>query len=137
MISLGGGSFGLQIGGEAADLLLLVMNHKGVNSLLGSKFTLGADVSVAAGPVGRTGEADTDAAMRAEILSYSRTRGLFVGFALEGAVVKHDKSANEILYGEDPEPRSLLAGHSLAIPAEARSFLGLLKELSPRPLPSS
>src|SRR5512134_2559856 len=87
MITIGGGSFGLQIGGQAADYVFLVMNPKGIDYLMRSKFTLGADAAVAAGPVGRTGSASTDASMRAEILSYSRTRGLFAGISLEGAVV--------------------------------------------------
>ena len=132
MISLGGGSFGLQIGGQAADLVFLVMNPKGIDQLIKSQFTLGADASVAAGPLGRTGEADTDLRMRAEILSYSRTRGLFAGLSLEGAVVKQDKDGNRNLYGEDVNPRELLLLWSQPLPPAARAFVNLLQELSPR-----
>jgi lipid-binding SYLF domain-containing protein len=132
MISLGGGSFGLQIGGQAADLVFLVMNPKGIDYLIKSEFTLGADASVAAGPVGRTGEAGTDLRMRAEILSYSRTRGLFAGLSLEGAVVKQDKDGNRNLYGEDVNPRELLLLWSQPLPPAARAFVNLLQELSPR-----
>ena len=132
MISLGGGSFGLQIGGQAADLVFLVMNPKGIDYLIKSEFTLGADASVAAGPVGRTGEAGTDLRMRAEILSYSRTRGLFAGLSLEGAVVKQDKDGNRSVYGEDVNPRELLLLWSQPLPPAARAFVNLLQELSPR-----
>lgn len=132
MISLGGGSFGLQIGGQAADLVFLVMNPKGMDYLIKSQFTLGADASVAAGPVGRTGEADTDLRMRAEILSYSRTRGLFAGLSLEGAVVKQDKDGNFSVYGEDVNPRELLLFWGQPMPPAARGFVDLLQDLSPR-----
>jgi SH3 domain-containing YSC84-like protein 1 len=132
MISMGGGSFGLQIGGQAADLVFLVMNPKGIDYLIKSQFTLGADASVAAGPLGRTGEADTDLRMRAEILSYSRTRGLFAGLSLEGAVVKQDKDGNRNLYGEDVNPKELLLLWSQPMPPAARGFVGLLQDLSPR-----
>lgn len=132
MISLGGGSFGLQIGGQAADLVFLVMNPKGMDYLIKSQFTLGADASVAAGPLGRTGEADTDLRMRAEILSYSRTRGLFAGLSLEGAVVKQDKDGNRTLYGEDVNPRELLLLWGQPMPPTARGFVDLLQDLSPR-----
>ena len=107
MVTIGGGSFGLQIGGQAADLVLLIMNSKGVNSLLKSQFTLGADAAVAAGPKGRTSEAATDIQMRAEILSYSRTRGVFAGLSIEGAVLTQDEDANERLYGEPVSPKRL------------------------------
>ena len=115
LISLGGGSFGLQIGGQAADYVFLVMNPKGIDYLMRSQFTLGGDAAVAAGPVGRTGSAGTDLRMRAEILSYSRTRGLFAGLSLEGSVVKQDKDGNENVYGERggpeaPAPRGRLPG---------------------------
>jgi len=132
MISLGGGSFGLQIGGQAADLVFLVMNPKGIDQLIKSQFTLGADASVAAGPLGRTGEADTDLRMRAEILSYSRTRGLFAGLSLEGAVVKQDKDGNRSVYGEDVNPRELLLFWGQPLPPAARGFVNLLQDLSPR-----
>src|SRR5437868_5524285 len=99
MYALEGGSIGLQIGGEATDFVLLVMNDRGADSLLHSKVKLGADASVAAGPVGRTAAADTDAYMRSEILSYSRARGVFAGISLEGSTLRPDNDANRNLYG--------------------------------------
>ncbi len=132
MITLGGGSVGLQIGGQAADYVFLVMNPKGIDYLLRSKFTLGADLAVAAGPVGRTGSAATDLRMHAEILSYSRTRGLFAGLSLEGAVVKQDGDANLNLYGERVDPRRLLLEESHAVPDPARPLVDLLSTSSPR-----
>ena len=116
MLTLGGGSFGAQIGGQAADYVFLVMNPKGIDNLLRSKFTLGADAAVAAGPVGRTGSASTDLRLQAEILSYSRTRGLFAGVSLEGAVVKQDGDGNENLYGERIEPRRVLFEEGAEVP---------------------
>ncbi|HKZ31555.1 MAG TPA: lipid-binding SYLF domain-containing protein [Vicinamibacteria bacterium] len=132
MISIGGGSLGLQIGGQAADYVFLVMNPKGIEYLLRSQFTLGADAAVAAGPVGRTGSASTDLRMHAEILSYSRTRGLFVGVSLEGAVVKQDKDGNENLYGERVDPKRLLQQGGYAVPPLARGLLSVLENASPR-----
>ena len=133
MMSLGGGSVGFQIGGQSADVVFLIMNSKGIEYLLKSEFTLGADASVAAGPVGRTGEASTDLRMQAEILSYSRTRGLFAGVALDGAVVKQDEDGNRSLYGEDVNPRELLFLWSHDMPDAARGLVGLLRTISPRP----
>jgi lipid-binding SYLF domain-containing protein len=95
-----GGSFGLQIGGQAVDLVMLVMNHKGMDNMLHSKFKLGADATVAGGPVGRHAAADTDWKMRAQILSYSRARGVFAGLELNGAVVKQDRESTRIFYGK-------------------------------------
>jgi lipid-binding SYLF domain-containing protein len=135
MISLGGGSFGLQIGGQAADYVFLVMNPKGIDYLMRSQFSLGADASVAAGPVGRTGSAATDLRLRAEILSYSRTRGLFAGLSLEGSVVKQDKDANENVYGEPVDPRRLLLQGTYPVPEAARGLVGLLESSSPRRVP--
>jgi lipid-binding SYLF domain-containing protein len=132
MISIGGGSLGLQIGGQAADYVFLVMNPKGIDYLLRSQFTLGADAAIAAGPVGRTGSADTDLRLRAEILSYSRTRGLFVGVSLEGAVVKQDKDGNENLYGGRVDPKRLLQDGAYPVPVAARGFVDLLAAHSPR-----
>jgi SH3 domain-containing YSC84-like protein 1 len=132
MISMGGGSWGAQIGVQAADYVFLVMNPKGIDHLLGTKFTLGADASVAAGPVGRTSSASTDASMHAEILSYSRTRGLFAGLSLEGAVVKQDKDANENVYGERVDPKTVLLGSSFALPPAAQPLIDLLSTSSPR-----
>jgi lipid-binding SYLF domain-containing protein len=132
MISLGGGSWGAQIGVQSADYVFLVMNEKGIRSLLGSKFTLGADAAVAAGPLGRTGSAATDARLNAEILSYSRTRGLFAGISLEGAVVKQDKDANENVYGERIAARAILLGEDVEVPIAGEGLLELLETSSPR-----
>jgi len=95
-----GGSFGLQIGGQAVDLVMLIMNHRGMDNLLSSKFKLGADATVAAGPVGRHAAADTDWKMRAQVLSYSRARGVFAGLELNGAVVKQDRESTRMFYGQ-------------------------------------
>jgi lipid-binding SYLF domain-containing protein len=135
LISLGGGSFGLQIGGQAADYVFLVMNPKGIDYLMRSQFTLGGDAAVAAGPVGRTGSAGTDLRMRAEVLSYSRTRGLFVGLSLEGSVVKQDKEGNENVYGERVDPKRLLLEAGYPIPSAARGLVELLATSSPRRAP--
>ena len=131
MITIGGGSLGLQIGGQAADYVFLIMNPKGMEYLLRSQFTLGADAAVAAGPVGRTGSAGTDLRMRAEILSYSRTRGLFAGLSLEGASVRQDKDGNANLYGQPIDPRRLLKDAAYAVPSAARGFLDALENASP------
>jgi len=131
MITIGGGSFGLQIGGQAADYVFLVMNPKGIDYLMRSKFTLGADAAVAAGPVGRTGSAGTDLRMHAEILSYSRTRGLFAGLSLEGAVVKQDADANEHVYGRSVDARDLLVEGAYDPPAYARGLAEVLRGASP------
>jgi lipid-binding SYLF domain-containing protein len=107
--TIGGGSFGLQIGGQASDLVMLIMNKGGMDSLLSSKFKLGADASAAAGPVGRHAAADTDWKMRAQVLTYSRSRGLFAGLELSGAVIKQDKSSTREFYGHSmPFNKSLL-----------------------------
>jgi lipid-binding SYLF domain-containing protein len=135
MISLGGGSFGLQIGGQAADYVFLVMNPKGIDYLMRSQFTLGGDAAVAAGPVGRTGSAGTDLRMRAEILSYSRTRGLFAGLSLEGSVVKQDEDGNENVHGERVDPRRLLLEAGYPVPPAARGLVELLATSSPRRAP--
>jgi lipid-binding SYLF domain-containing protein len=132
MITLGGGSFGFQVGGQEADYVFLVMNPKGIDYLMRSEFTLGADAAVAAGPVGRTGSAGTDLRMRAEILSYSRTRGLFAGVSLEGSVVKQDKDGNENVYGERVDPKRLLLEGKYKVPEEARGLVELLSTSSPR-----
>jgi lipid-binding SYLF domain-containing protein len=131
MISLKGGSFGLQLGGQETDLVLLIMNAKGADYLLRSQFTLGADAAVAAGPVGRNAEAATDAQMRAEILSYSRSRGIFAGISLEGAVVKPDEDANRHVYGETLAARDVLLNQDRAVPPPAVAFVGELNRLAP------
>jgi SH3 domain-containing YSC84-like protein 1 len=128
-ILIGGGSWGLQIGGEAVDLVLLIMNDKGMENLLSSKFKLGADASAAAGPVGRQAQADTDATMRAEVLTYSRARGIFAGVTLNGAVIKQDEDATLALYGKDATYQNILRGE--VKPTEgAASFLAALKKFS-------
>lgn len=132
MISIGGGSFGAQIGGQATDYVLVVMNPKGMEHLLKSKFTLGADASVAAGPKGRTAEAATDATMKAEILAYSRARGLFVGISLEGAVVKQDRDGSRKVYGEEVTARELLFEGGPIVPPAGKGLVDALNALSPR-----
>jgi SH3 domain-containing YSC84-like protein 1 len=124
-LMLGGGSFGFQIGGSSTDIVMIFRNHGGIDHLLSDKFTLGADASAAAGPVGRSAAAATDAEMHAEILTYSRSRGVFAGVSLNGAVVKPDKSADLAMYGADVEPTSILAGH-VAVPADARGLVDVI-----------
>ena len=131
MIEMAGPSVGLQIGGQSADYVFLMMNPKGIDHLLRSKFTLGADASVAVGPKVRSAEAATDLQLHAEILTYSRSRGLFAGVSLEGAVVKQDRDANEQVYGERVEARDLLLKADRRVPAAARELVDLLRELSP------
>jgi SH3 domain-containing YSC84-like protein 1 len=123
--SITGGSFGLQIGGQAVDLVMLVMNQQGMNNLLASKFKLGADASVAAGPVGRHAAADTDWKMRAQVLSYSRARGVFAGLELNGAVIKQDKSSTYEFYRKMVPFKTALSG-SAATPEGASPFLNTL-----------
>lgn len=133
MFLLQGGSFGLQIGAQSVDLVLMIMNLTGVESLLNSKFTLGGDASVAAGPVGRTASAETDAWMSAEILAYSRTRGLFGGLVVKGGVLRPDRDANHVLYGKGVEPRNLLLYKTDAIHRDVQIFLDELNRISPPP----
>jgi lipid-binding SYLF domain-containing protein len=120
-----GGSFGLQIGGQAVDLVMLVMNYDGMHKLLSSKFKLGGDASVAAGPVGRHAAADTDWKLRAQILSYSRARGVFAGIALDGAVIKQDKNSTRDFYGHMVSTKAALEGQAEA-PQSAYPFLSTL-----------
>jgi len=131
MMVLEGGSVGFQIGGEATDFVLLMMNEHGANSLLHSKVKLGGDLSAAAGPVGRTAEANTDAYMRAEILTYSRARGLFAGVSLEGASLRPDDEGNEALYGKDFNAEKIVMGPSPTPPPAAHELLALLEKASP------
>jgi SH3 domain-containing YSC84-like protein 1 len=135
MMSIGGGSFGLQIGGQAVDYIFVIMNPKGMETLLKSKFTLGADCSIAAGPKGRTLEAATDAQMRAEILAYSRGRGVFAGVSLEGAVLKQDKDANLDLYGPEYGPQDVLLSKRKKIPDAAKPLVDALRTASPERVP--
>jgi lipid-binding SYLF domain-containing protein len=130
-ITVEGGSVGLQIGVEKVDLVMLIMNRDGMNKLLGDKFTLGGDASVAAGPVGRDAAADTDIKMTAQILTYSRAKGVFAGLSLQGAVVKPDKDANRDFYGRGISMKEVLEG-SMPIPEEARSLAAALSRQSAR-----
>ena len=131
MYTLQGGSFGLQLGAQSTDLVLLVMNNRGVNALLGTKVTLGGDVSAAAGPKGRTANASTDASMRAEILSYSRSRGLFAGVSLEGTSLRPDDEATEQVYGRKLTARAIVTGKGVAVPASGRNLVDVLKKNAP------
>lgn len=125
--SVKGGSFGLQIGGQAVDLVMLIMNDEGMRNLLASKFKLGADASVAAGPVGRLAEGSTDWKMRAQVLTYSRARGAFAGVTLNGAVVAQDRDDTRLFYGRMVPFRTLLLGN-MAAPEEAKPFLSALSK---------
>jgi lipid-binding SYLF domain-containing protein len=131
MYSLEGGSFGLQLGGESTDVVLLVMNNRGVDALLSSKVKLGGNASAAAGPKGRNAEASTDATMRAEILSYSRARGLFAGVSLEGTSVRPDDDASAEVYGRKVTARAIVTG-KMAVPASGRHFIDALTKGAPR-----
>jgi lipid-binding SYLF domain-containing protein len=131
MYALEGGSFGFQLGAQATDFVFLIMNEHGATSLLHSKVKLGGDASVAAGPVGREAEADTDAYMRAEILTYSRSRGLFAGISLEGSTLRPDGDANEALYGRKISASEIVIGPSPSTPAAARTLVALLDKASP------
>jgi len=128
MYALEGGNFGLQIGLQATDLVLLIMNDRGVDSLLGSKVKLGGDASVAAGPIGRSMEASTDLAMRAKILAYSRAHGIFAGVALDGSTLRPDERANEALYGHDIRPREIVRSGDVHMPPDARPLIQLLEQ---------
>ena len=125
MVSLTGGSFGFQLGGTSTDIILLVMNKRGIDKLLQSKFTIGVDASAAAGPKGRTAAAATDAQMRAEILCYARSRGLFAGVSINGSVLKPDRDDNEDLYGHTINSKKLLLEGG-PIPAAATNLVNLL-----------
>jgi lipid-binding SYLF domain-containing protein len=131
MLLLEGGSFGLQIGVQSVDLILVIKNMSGMRSLLKSKFTLGGDASVAAGPVGRTMSAETDAWMSAEILAYSRSRGLFAGLTVKGGVLRPDRDAIHILYGKEMEPKELLLYKADSVPRDAKIFMDDLSRISP------
>jgi len=122
-----GGSLGLQTGGEAADVVMVIMNDKGMKDLLSSKFKLGADASVAAGPVGRHAEGDTDWKMRAEVLSYSRARGVFAGVSLDGAVITQDDDETRVLYGDQLSFEKILT-ETIPAPSGSGSFLAAVKK---------
>jgi lipid-binding SYLF domain-containing protein len=139
MMALEGGSIGFQIGGQATDFVLLVMNARGARSILSSKVKLGADASVAAGPKGRTANASTDVTLRAEVLSYSRARGLFAVISLEGSTVRPDNDANERVYGKKLEAESIVLKGAVAVPPPAQKLVATLNRKSPKNLsePSS
>jgi lipid-binding SYLF domain-containing protein len=132
LYALEGVSIGFQLGGEATDFVLLVMNPGGARSLLSSKVKLGADASAAAGPKGRTAEGATDIVMQAEILSYSRNKGLFAGVSLEGSTLRSDGSANEKLYGKKLDAKEIIVEHKVAIPPCAKELVSLLDTKSPK-----
>jgi SH3 domain-containing YSC84-like protein 1 len=132
LYALEGVSIGFQLGGQATDFVLLVMNPKGARSLLSSKVKLGADASAAAGPKGRTAEGATDIVMNAEILSYSRNKGLFAGISLEGSTLRSDGSANEKLYGRKLDAKDIIVDHKVAVPPCAKELVALLDKKSPK-----
>lgn len=132
MMALEGANIGVQLGGQATDFVLLVMNDKGADSVLTSKVKLGADASAAAGPKGRDATAATDVVMRAEILSYSRSRGLFAGISLEGSTLRSDGGANKNLYGRDLNAKQIVKQGAVGAPGAARTLLAALSSASPR-----
>ena len=132
MYALEGGNIGFQIGGQATDFVLLVTNPRGARSLLKSKVKLGVDAAAAAGPKGRDAAAATDVAMQAEILSYSRSRGLFAGISLDGSTLRSDGSANENLYGRKLSAEDIIAKHQAGIPGAAGKLVSVLNHASPR-----
>lgn len=132
MYALDGGSVGFQLGAESTDVVLLVMNARGVDALLRSKVKLGADASVAAGPKGRTVSASTDVTLRAEMLSYSRSRGLFAGVSLEGTSLRPDDDATEEVYGRKMTARQIVTGKDIAVPASGRHLIEVLTKNSPK-----
>jgi len=132
MFALEGGSFGLQIGAQATDFVLLIMNESGANSIMSSKVKLGADASAVAGPVGRNASAETDVVLKAEILSYSRAKGLFAGISLAGSTVREDDGANKALYGKELHAREIVREAKVPTPAAARRMLGILTKASPK-----
>jgi len=134
MMALEGASIGFQLGGQATDFVLLVMNPRGARSILSSKVKLGADASAAAGPKGRTAEASTDATLRAEVLTYSRSRGLFAGVSLAGSTVRPDNNANEKLYNKKLEAGDIIFKGAVAVPASAQKMVAYLNQKTPKNL---
>jgi lipid-binding SYLF domain-containing protein len=134
LFALEGANIGFQLGGQATDFVLLVMNPKGATSILTSKVKLGADASAAAGPKGRSAAADTDIVMRAEVLSYSRSRGLFAGISLEGSTLRSDGSANKKLYGRELSAKNIVREGEVGVPASGRELITLLNKESPKNL---
>jgi lipid-binding SYLF domain-containing protein len=134
MMALEAGSVGFQLGGQATDFVLLVMNPRGATSLLNSKVKLGADMAAAAGPKGRDASANTDVTLRAEILSYSRSRGLFAGVSLEGASLRPDNDANEKLYGKHVTAADIIRRGAVPVPASGQKLVAMLQKKSPKNL---
>jgi lipid-binding SYLF domain-containing protein len=132
LMALEGGSLGFQLGGQATDFVLLVMNTRGAQAILNSKVKLGGDISAAAGPKGRDASADTDATLRAEILSYSRARGLFAGVSLEGSSLRPDNEGNEKLYGKKVTGTEIVRKGAVAVPPSGQKLVSLLEKKSPR-----
>jgi len=135
MMALEGGSFGFQIGGQATDFVLLVMNESGARGILASKVKLGGDASVAAGPVGRDASADTDATLRSEILSYSRARGLFAGVSLEGSTIRPDNGDNRRVYGRKIPAREIVLSGTVPVPPAAEQLISTLDARTPKHRP--
>nr|UXE46167.1 hypothetical protein Hi04_10k_c5801_00025 [uncultured bacterium] len=132
-VTLTGGSFGFQFGAQATDLILVFKNKRSIDNIVNGKVTLGVDAAVAAGPLGRRGEADTDAQMKAEIYSYSRSRGLFAGVSLDGAAVQIDGDADATYYGKDVSADTIFEDTELKRPASARKFIQILNRYTPKP----
>jgi SH3 domain-containing YSC84-like protein 1 len=132
MFALEGGSFGFQIGAQATDFVLLIMNESGANSVMSSKVKLGADASVAAGPVGRNASAETDVVMKAEILSYSRAKGLFAGVSLSGSTLRSDDGANKAVYRKELSAREIVREGKVSRPAASQHLLAILQKVSPK-----
>jgi lipid-binding SYLF domain-containing protein len=132
MFALEGGSFGLQIGAQATDFVLLIMNESGANSVMSSKVKLGADASATAGPVGRNASAETDVVLKAEILSYSRAKGLFAGVSLAGSTLRSDDGANKALYGKELSAKEIVREGKVPTPAAARRLIAILAKASPK-----
>jgi lipid-binding SYLF domain-containing protein len=136
MMALEGGSFGFQLGGQATDFVLLVMNPRGADSVLSSKVKLGVGIAAAAGPKGRDASAATDVALRAELLSYSRSRGLFAGAFLDGSTLRPDNNANQKLYGQKISAKDIALDGKVATPSSAEELLAVLNKRSPKHLSS-
>ncbi len=132
MMALEGGSFGLQLGGQATDFVLLLMTSRSADNILTSKVKIGGDASAAAGPVGRNASAETDVTLRAEILSYSRARGLFAGISLSGSTLRPDNDANKALYGKEVNAKEIVMGGEVKPPASAKQLLATLTKKSPK-----
>ena len=134
MMALEGGSFGFQLGGQATDFVLLVMNQRGATSILSSKVKLGADAAAAAGPKGRDAQADTDVTLRAEVLTYSRSRGLFAGVSLEGSTLRPDNDGNARVYGKKLEAKDIVLHNAVPVPPSAKLLIDTLTQHSPKNL---